>query len=406
MTRTVPASCAEETIVDLSTGRLAVQVHRSDWPLEELCGFAARYNKARGYLFVSKVLGKHYPVSPSVMGRVHEQLAERLLALELTGPTVVVAMAETAIGLGQGVFEAVLRQHPMMRDWLFLHSTRYALNHPAAFSLTEDHCHAREHLVHEPRSEEGKAIFQAARNLVCIDDEMSTGNTMLNLGRAFRRRVPNVERMVLVNITCWMDAPARSRLFANFPLPIELVSLLEGTFSFTPGPVPESDMPTFRSEGDWLPKDSILPRDFGRLGLVSAECVPGSALAADRQALLRRLRDSLVLESGRPVLVLGTGEFSHLPYKLACLLEEEGFDVSFQASTRSPVKPGFDIKSTLRFMDNYHDGIDNFLYNVQPDPARQTVICYETYPLPPEHDLPRILGAQPLFFCEGTPNAY
>jgi hypothetical protein len=389
-------SFAEVKTIDLPTGRLALEVHRSDWPLAELCGFSARYNKARGYLFVSKVLGKHYPARPEAMERVYGRLGARLLALKLSGPTVLVAMAETATGLGHGVFDAVQRQRPTL-DWLFLHTTRYALNHPVAFRLTEDHCHAREHLVYEPLSEEGKGILGAARNVVFIDDEMSSGDTMLHLGRAFLRRVPGVRRMVLASIKCWLDSP--SRLRENFPLPVEIVSLLEGNFSFTPIPLPESEMPEFKSEGDWRQKDDILPANFGRLGLTSGECLPGSAGARAAEARLRQLRDKLSLERGKPVLVLGTGEFAYLPYRLARLLEEEGFRVTFQSTTRTPVKPCLDIARALRFADNYHDGIDNFLYNVSPEPGRQTIICYETRPpLPPGHDLPRILGAQTLFF--------
>jgi hypothetical protein len=391
---------AEAKTVDLPTGRLAIRVLRSEWPLGELCGFSARYNTARGYLFVSKVLGKHYPARPATMGRIYERLAARLAALKLSGPTVVIAAAETATGLGRGVFEAIRRRRPV-RDWVFLHTTRYALNRPIAFRLTENHCHARDHVVYEPLSEKGKDIFRTARNAVFIDDEMSTGDTMLNLGRAFRQRVPGVGRIVPVCIKCWVDAPARSRLFGDFPLPVEVVSLLEGTFSFTPIPVPESDMPKFNSVGDWQPKDGILSGNFGRLGLTSEECAPGSPGARAERAGLRRLRDKLSLERGKPVLVLGTGEFTYPPYTLARLLEEEGFDVTFQSTTRTPVRPCLDIAGALRFTDNYHDGIDNFLYNVSPESGRQTVICYETRPpLPVGHDLPRILGAQTLFFGE------
>lgn len=391
-------SVTEEKNIDLPTGQLAIQVHRSDWPLGELCGFAARYNKARGYLFVSKVLGKHCPVRPLVMNRVHEQLAAKLTALNLSGPTVVVAMAETATGLGHGVFEACIRQQPRA-DWLFLHTTRYALSRPVAFSLTEEHCHAKDHLVYEPASDEGQAILQSAENMVFIDDEMSTGKTMLNLGRAFLNRVPGVKRMVLASIKCWVDSDARTRLFEDFPLPVDVVSLLEGSFLFNPAPGMERPMPLFKSEGNWLPKDDIIIRNYGRLGCTSAECLPGSAALFTQEAELRQQRGLLALERDKPVLVLGTGEFTHLPYKLARLLEEEGFDVTFQSTTRTPIEPGHDIATFLHFVDNYHDGIDNFLYNVFPNSSgRQTVICYETSPLPPEHDLPQILGAQTVFF--------
>ena len=37
----------------LPNGRLQVEVDRADWSLQRLCGFAARHNPRRGYLFVS-----------------------------------------------------------------------------------------------------------------------------------------------------------------------------------------------------------------------------------------------------------------------------------------------------------------------------------------------------------------
>ena len=59
------------------------------------------------------MLGKHYPVVPSRMEEVHRRLADKI---QLDGPTVVIGLAETATGLGHGVFVELLRHHdvPMM----------------------------------------------------------------------------------------------------------------------------------------------------------------------------------------------------------------------------------------------------------------------------------------------------
>ena len=37
------------------------------YQLEDLLGFAQRINPKRAFLFVSKVLGRHIPVAPSIM---------------------------------------------------------------------------------------------------------------------------------------------------------------------------------------------------------------------------------------------------------------------------------------------------------------------------------------------------
>jgi hypothetical protein len=80
----------------------------------------------------------------------------------------------------------------------------------------------------------------------------------------------------------------------------------------------------------------------------------------------------------RPLLILGTGECNPPAYLLGRLLEGSGLPVIVQATTRSPIHVGADIASRIRFTDNYQDGIDNFLYNIDPSRYRLIVFCHET----------------------------
>jgi hypothetical protein len=61
-------------------------------------GFAERINPKRAFLFVSKVLGRHIPVSPHIMRHAFTDLAE-LVPDDLPEPVLVIA--ETAVGLAQ-----------------------------------------------------------------------------------------------------------------------------------------------------------------------------------------------------------------------------------------------------------------------------------------------------------------
>ena len=61
--------------VALPTGTLDVTVTEGVDELEALLGFAARANAKRGFLFLSKVLGKHWPARPAAMRGLHEALA-------------------------------------------------------------------------------------------------------------------------------------------------------------------------------------------------------------------------------------------------------------------------------------------------------------------------------------------
>lgn len=367
--------------VALRCGTLHLDVTRADLPLDELCGFASRRSRKRGFVFVSKVLGKHYPVRPSVMVDVHQRLAARLA--HLPGPALLIALAETATGLGQGIYEAWL-QASGRSDVLFLHTTRYWLDRPVAMHFEEPHSHATQHLVYEPSSD----LFRSARTLVLVDDEMSTGRTLANLTEAYYRLNPNLAEVHLVCLTDWMGPLAKADFARRAGLPTTVHSLLEGTFrldentAFDPGPAPNVT-------GQKVFKDRFLPRTSGRLGVLGLS-----------EFDLDGLVQSVSLEPGQKVLVLGSGEFSHPPFLLARRLEQLGWDVHFQATTRSPLLVDADIRSVLEFCDNYHDEMSNYIYNVTERWYDKILVGYETRPLPANHTLPAMIGALPIFFDE------
>ena len=145
--------------IELPTGTLELTIEHSEFPLDELLGFAARANARRGFLFLSKVLGKHWPVAPSMMKQIHASLAAGVP--DPHGPVVFIAMAETAIGLGQGVFEAWLEANPG-REALFLHTTRYRVGDGPIIEFEEAHSHAPRQFLHLPPDQARKALLLTA----------------------------------------------------------------------------------------------------------------------------------------------------------------------------------------------------------------------------------------------------
>ena len=377
------ASNAWERTVRLRSGTLQVAVERAELRLDELCGFASRRSRKRGFVFVSKVLGKHYPVRPRVMNNVHERLAHGLHGVQ--GPAVLIALAETATGLGHGIYDQWLEQTGR-DDVLFIHSTRYRLNRPLALGFEESHSHATAHLVYEPADLDHARLFRNARSLVLVDDELSTGRTLVNLAAAYRRINPGPRSVHLVCLTDWMSERRRAEIAAEIGLPTFVHSLLEGSFHFEPDPAFDpGPIPDVTGGGDL--KDAYLPADYGRLGLTGP-------LGDDFDELAARCD----VRPGQRVLVLGTGEFAHAPFRLARRLEESGCDVYYQSTTRSPLLVGGALASAREFVDNYHDGIPNYVYNVAGRDYDRVLIGYETHPLPAAHTLPEEIGATPVLF--------
>lgn len=377
--RTVPAT----RVVDLPTGQLTVTAQPGPYALDDLVGFAARANAKRGFLFVSKVLGKHWPVRPSVMRALHQSLAAGLPA-DLPGPVVFIAMAETAVGLGQGVFEA-WRDGDATREALFLHTTRYRVGDGALIEFEEAHSHAPRQFLHMPHDPAIAAQFARARSIVLVDDEASTGNTFVNLAAACRAVTPAIEHVHLVTITNFMGEDGNRRLLDRFGVRVTHNAALDGAFAFAAGQLTPGTAPAQRYDAT---ADRGASAAFGRLGVAGPLALP-SALAAQL---------TQQVQPGQRVLVLGTGEFMHPAFLLGRALEAHGVDVVVQSTTRSPILVWGAVASAVYFADNYGEGVANFIYNVTPGQYDHVLVCHETPPNAALHTLASKLDARLFHF--------
>ncbi|ULH17305.1 phosphoribosyltransferase family protein (plasmid) [Deinococcus sp. KNUC1210] len=333
--------------VCLPSGTLHLTLDQASAPLDDLLTYAVRRNPRRGFLFVSRVLGKHIPVSPDVAARSYHDLAAALPTLHAPH---FIGLAETATALGEGVFRAWQAQQRTERG-TFQHTTRYAVTgRSVLLRFDEPHSHAPAHLLYDPGE-----TARRAEELVLIDDELSTGTTLEHLTRAWTDLHPHVRRVVLVSLTDWCGR--RQELAAALGLPLDFVSLSRGTYTFTPDPgwTPAA-LPSVVGNG--ANKAALLPALSPRYGQPSEVPTPGEL--------------GLDLTPEDRVLVLGSGEFQYPAFLLAQSLAPLAAACHFSATTRSPVLPGLGIAQHLSFTDSVGDGIPNYLYNV--DPARYTRI--------------------------------
>ncbi|MFJ2291832.1 phosphoribosyltransferase [Streptomyces sp. NPDC087894] len=379
----------EEEAVDVEwsgnwvAGRLGVELV-GDGELRELLGLALRRNPKRAHLLVSNVLGKHVPQRPSVVLGVGFELGERvrnLLGEAESRRAVVLGYAETATGLGHAVADG-LGVAP------YLHSTRRPVPGVAqAGGFEEAHSHATSHLLLPEDPDLLKAPAEGSPSpLVLVDDEFSTGNTVLNTIRALHARYPR-DRYVIVALVDMRSEADRGRL-AEFAQEIgarvDLVARARGTVRLPEGVlekgrslVAEHDAqdagpvasgssaprPPVRVVLDW---PAGVP-DGGRHGFTP---VHRAALEAALPAMGARIADAL--GEARRVLVLGFEELMYAPLRLATALEDATTaEVRYSTTTRSPVlavdDPGYAIRSRLVFPahDDPADGPgDRYAYNV------------------------------------------
>jgi hypothetical protein len=373
--------------VRLPTGVLHVDVDASagdDFRLEDLCGFGARNNPKRGFLFLSKVLGKHWPSPVASMSRLHNELANRVAQLVPAGEDALfVGMAETATGLGQGVFESYVRRG--QGPGVYAQTTRYTLADACPLPFDEAHSHATRQFLYLPEASNLRDRVCSARTVVICDDEASTGRTFAELVRALRVVNPHLCRVVLVLITDFSGGQAEQRVRDLSGIgQVHTVSVLRGTYDFewAGGLDLPAPPPAFGEAGCRRAYQSAFS---GRLGLDAPIHLP-----------LEAVQSCVALRARGPALVVGIGEFMHPAFCLARELAAYGHAQSpavyVQSTSRSPILRAADVRHVLPVTDPYGEGIPNYLYNYRREWYAQVYVVHETHADGPVQEALRQIG--------------
>lgn len=366
----------KEYDIELKSGHMQLKIIDSDENLNDLCGFGNRQNKKRNFLFISKVLGKHYPVSPKKMKEIHLSLAKKI---QSNTNTLFVGFAETAIGLSAGIYNEWSELNQIKS--YFVHTTRYQLEKEVLFKFEEEHSHATNHIVYNSNYlKENKFKIE---KLVLIDDEMTTGKTSINFLKQFIKLFPNVNEVDLVCLTNWMGEGNKNYFKDSFNnLKINFISLLDGEYVFTKNEsfiIPE--MPNVDSKQEY--KDNIIiKKEYDLRDGVNNNLLK-KMKEHIRDLCFKWLKENKIKKNLKTVL-LGTGEFSYEPYLMAQYLQEYGVDIVYQSTTRSPILIGNTIESKIEFKDNYEDDIPNYVYNIKHNQYEQVIVVYETKQIKPQ----------------------
>ena len=196
------------------------------------------------------------------------------------------------------------------------------------------------------------------------------------MARAYLQINPGIEQVALVCLTNWLSEERQREISKLLERPVLFPALIEGRFCFEPDPqFPLPALPLSAVATSAVRYHDEVAADPARTGIIAGRWrLP---------ALPKLARD-------QPLAVIGTGEYAYTPFRVALALEEQGYDVRFQSTTRSPILVGDAIKSRLEFWDHYGEGIPNYLYNL--DPQRLAVVCYEHPTLLKNHHLADDLG--------------
>lgn len=360
----------QQKTIELSRGTLSLTYHSTtDYKLDDLLGFAERINPKRAFLFVSKVLGRHIPVSPTQMRQAFSDLAN-LIPDNLPEPILVIGMAETAVGLSAGVHQTLQQRYP---NALLLNSTRHAQNAKLLTTFSEDHSHANQHLLYQSDDKMLNQQLFATKTVIMVDDEASTGKTCQNVINALQQAgLDQLQQVHLATLVDWSLDKVNDNPFAK--LAFYRHHLLSGCWQWIDkANAPNVNMPDVATTK--AGNQPLLDTDnWGRFPTYQTD--KGFKVL---QQSLEKIIDITQLKN-KKVLILGSNEFVWLPFLLAEYLEKKQVDVNFSALTRSPIaiSPDSAVQSVIQFYDNYGLGMTNFVYNVEPDKWDYIFLCVET----------------------------
>ncbi|AZH31929.1 phosphoribosyltransferase family protein [Paenibacillus sp. M-152] len=231
---------------------------------------AARVNKKRSFLFVSKVLGKHIPVNPytsllsgaalaillykelvpqsgqqmdklireAVRGlldsnyakEAYEKLMDERLSFAFPEPIKFVGFAETATALGHSMYR-------LFDDGAtYIHTTREDIpGLRPIIRFEEEHSHAVDHRCYALNED----AFAGDGPIVLVDDEITTGKTTLNIIRDIQEHFPR-KQYVIASLLDWRtdsDEQAFADLEAELGIRITPLSLLKGKIEIQGAPI-------------------------------------------------------------------------------------------------------------------------------------------------------------------------
>ena len=309
----------------------------------ELVRIAKRENNTRRkYLVVNRLQGKHIPVSPKEALQMFRSLAELIKEAYPSERLLMVGFAETATAIGAAV--AIECQAAYMQ------TTREVIDGVDYLYFSESHSHATEQKL--VKTDLDKIIGKTDR-IIFIEDEVTTGNTILNIVRLIQKTYAKPFSFAVASILNGMNEEALEN-YQNLKIPVHyLVKTTHDTYT----EIAEQ----YQADGIChictKPQEEEIQRQKEmrqqkkatqqiEMQEISVWINTRRLHAADNyqqacEQLWKEIQQKYhyikETETGRRILVLGTEEFMYPALYVGAKLEEAGYTVRMHATTRSPI---------------------------------------------------------------------
>lgn len=364
----------------------------SGYECGSLFGLCERENNSkRKNLIVNRIQGKHIPAVPSQTLELFSRLGDRISIDDDMSSVMVIGFAETATALAAQVAVRIGAGR-------FITTTREKM--PEEFILadfSEEHSHATEQRLFSSMKEE---IFGGIRHIVFVDDELTTGKTVLNFIEAVKAKVSPHCRFYTASLINGMNTE-HMKVFAEKDIGVfYLIKIADSSKEL-------NEKLDFVPCEDTLPHTAKCPeyeriiingKADPRLGCDTVEYLDACNKLSERISELT----APIVSAGETLDIIGTEECMYPAIKTGELFEKNGCSVRSHSTTRSPIVPslteGYPLHMRARLHSVYELERRVFLYNIDPCDTAIIISDSEDGELEAERELVSVMNAKRIIF--------
>ena len=327
--------------------------------MTDIIGIAKRENNnRRGFLIVNRSQAKHIAADPCETLRLFGALTDKVKETYRdipAGKLLTVGFAETATAIGAAVAVGTGSR--------YIQTTRENVPGCEFLYFSEEHSHATEQRLVRSGSD---TLMGGVERVLLVDDEITTGKTILNIIDVIMREFPTVKRFSAVSLLNGMT-PEHEHIFAQRGIDILYLHKLDNSGYEqlvrdipTDGLYVQPDISTPKVQltrfdaGDF--PDARKPLDGGEYGRVCGELCAGIA-------------GRFGFSEGESAVVIGTEEFMYPAIVLADELKKRGIAAVSHSATRSPIAvscdPSYPLHMRYELPSFYERERRTFIYDLK-----------------------------------------
>lgn len=294
-------------------------------------------NTKRSYLVVDPLQGKHVPVEPSKALNLFKSLASKLQGKYEGERLLLIGFAETATAIGA--------QAAITLGTKYIQTTREVIPDVSYLFFSEAHSHATEQKL--VKDDIDRVINETDR-IVFVEDEVTTGNTIMNIIRIIRREY---QRKIKFAVASLLNGMTEEYLKIYQEEEIDLHYLVKTDHSGYSAIAEKyhCDGLSIRAiqEDHTQEKLAVSIQDKIWNELPHIISIPGwmnarrFVDAKQYETACKKLAETVIAETsvkqGERVFVIGTEEFMYPALLTGQEIEKMGCDVRSHSTTRSPI---------------------------------------------------------------------